>query len=141
MDNRVVWAPPALLAVISWVLAPAFAAVAVVFGLGGDAAGPLLFAVATLAAVAFGCYTSFARPRLAADSTGLRVRTLGGRHDFAWGEVRAKVVTTRRLGRDVPTLEIDTGNKPPHLIVFGRLELDADPANVLETLDTLRPTL
>lgn len=119
----------------------AFAAVAVVLLLRGDAAGPLLFAVATVAALVFGCYTSFGRPRLAADSAGLRVRTFGGTHELAWAEVRAKIVTTRRLGRDVRTLELETGDRPPHLIVFGRLELDADPADVLETLNTLRPRL
>lgn len=119
--------------------AAVFAAVAVVLLFRGDTAGPLLFAVATVAALALGGYTSFGRPRLAADSAGLRVRTLGGTHAFAWDEVRTTVVTTHRLGRDVRTLELDTGDRPPHLIVFGRLELDADPADVLETLDTLRP--
>lgn len=139
MENRVVWAPRVALGVVAWVAGAVFAAMTVVLLIGGDTAGPLLFAVATLGAVAFGCYTSFGRPRLAADSAGLRVRTLGSTRDLAWGDVRTKVVSTRRLGRDVHTLELDTGDRPPHLIVFGRLELDADPADVLETLETLRP--
>lgn len=141
MENRVVWAPRVALGVVAWAAGAVFAAVTVVLLLGGDTAGPLLFAVATLGAVAFGCYTSFGRPRLVADPTGLRVRTLGSAYGFAWGDVRTKVVTTPRLGREVRTLEIDTGDRPPHLIVLGRLELDADPADVLETLDALRPPL
>lgn len=106
--------------------------------LSGDRAGPLLLAVATIAAIAFASYTGFARPRLAADHTGLRVRTLAGTHSFGWPEVSATLVTTRRLGRDVPTLELDTGDRSPQLIVLGKLELDAEPADVLDELNALR---
>lgn len=133
------WAPTRLLSLLAWALSAACAAVSVLRVLNGDRAGPLLFAVATLLVAAFACYTSFARPRLAADRSGLRVRTLTASHDIAWGEVVTRTVTTHRLGREVRTLELDTGDRPPHLIVLGRLELGADPTDVLETLDALRP--
>lgn len=137
MDNpRASWAPSPVLAGLGWLLTAACAVLAVVFGLAGDGPGAVLFAVLALVAALLACYTSLARPRLAADTDGLRVRTMGGAKRFAWPEVRVRLVTTRRLGRDVGTLELEAGET---LLILGRLELGADPYDVLETLDTLRP--
>lgn len=134
-DDVVSWAPRPLLGAVFWVSAAAFAVLAVLTLLAGNNTGPILLGLAALATAALGCYTSFARPRLAADRTGLRIRTLLGTHDFGWAHVTAKVATTRRLGREVHTLEIDTGEHAPHLVVLGRLELDAEPADVLEAIN------
>lgn len=139
MENHVAnWGPRPLLAALGWIFAIVSAVLAVLLSLNGDQAGPLLLAVATLAAIAFASYTSFAKPRLRADRTGLRVRTLKGAYSFDWQEVTVELVTTRRLGRDATTVEIDTAPRAPHLIILGRLELDADPADVLEVLNDLR---
>lgn len=139
MENRSEsWAPQRILCVIGCIAAVVFAGVGVLLLAGGDRAGPVLLGVATLAALALACYTGLARPRLAADNTGIRLRTLAGTHDFSWHEISASVASTRRLGRDVATLELDSGERPPHLFVLGRLELNAEPADVLDTLNELR---
>jgi hypothetical protein len=52
-----------------------------------------------------------------------------------------RVLRVRRLGRDSSLLEIDTQNADgdEHLLVFGRLDLDADPEDVAVGLLELRP--
>ena len=75
------------------------------------------------------------RPRLAADATGLRVRTLHGTHELAWPDTLTLLRSTKRLGRDSKTLEISSGDQ---LFVFGWLELGTDPADVLDELNRLR---
>lgn len=139
MDNRVEsWAPARSVAVVAWSFAAVCLLATALLLVSGDSAGPILLGTATIALVALACYTTFARPRLAADHAGLRVRTLAGIHRFGWSEVAVRLATTRRLGREVTTLEIDAAEHDPPLIVLGRLELDADPADVLSALDELR---
>lgn len=124
---------------LAWLLAAVFLTTAAVLLLHGDKPGALLAALATLASIAVGSHTSLARPRLAAGKSGIRIRTLGGSYEFAWDEVEIRAAATQRLGRSSNTLEIDTGDRPPHLVVFGRFELDAEPAEVIDTLQDLRP--
>nr|MBA3524743.1 PH domain-containing protein [Geodermatophilaceae bacterium] len=52
-----------------------------------------------------------------------------------WPVVLVRVRPSRRLGVVVHTLEIDVGDE---LVVFGRRELGAAPADVAEVLDALR---
>ena len=125
-------------AILSWLLAFGLVMTVIVLFRHGDGPGALLTTGAVVGACAVGCYTSFPRPRLAADDAGIRVRTLGGSYELGWDEVEISTVTTHRLGRPSHTLEIDTGEQPPHLVVFGRFELAADPADVLDTLEELR---
>lgn len=94
------------------------------------------FAVAAVALAAVSLHGLLVRPRLTADPRGLRIRTATGKHDLHWPEVTTRVRTTRRLGRNAATLEIEAGEQ---LFVFGWLELGADPLDVLDTLTALKP--
>jgi hypothetical protein len=116
-------------------LATALAAGAVLSGRSGDLAGAVLFGLAALAIASFSAHATLMRPRLVADFTGLRVRTLGGAIKLGWGEARVRLHTTRRLGRDSVTLEIESED---HLLILGRLELGEDPRDVLDVLSALR---
>jgi hypothetical protein len=122
--------------VLTWVLAVVTAAWAVFVG---DPPGRVLLgAVALLLAVA-GVFTTVARPRLAADQQGLTVRGLTGTRRWTWAEVNVRLVRTRRLGRDVATVEIDAENAdPPALVVLGRMDLGVDPEDVVDELLALR---
>lgn len=122
--------------VLAWVLAAA-AAVAALFT--DDPPGRvLLWTVALLLALA-GVFTTVARPRLAADHDGITVRGLTGARRWTWAEVNVRLVRTRRLGRDAATLEVDADNaEPPALVVLSRLDLGADPEDVVDELLELR---
>jgi len=101
-----------------------------------DNAGTVFFALAAAALSALSLHGLLVRPRLSADPRGVRIRTSTGKHDLDWPDVTARVRTTRRLGRDAPTLEIEAGGR---LYVFGWLELGEDPRDVLDTLTALQP--
>lgn len=137
MDNSSAsWAPRPVLLVLGWLVAAAVAAGAVLSASADDKAGALLLGVAALGVGAFTAHGSLIRPRLAADVTGIRARTMAGTVELSWPETRLRLRTTRRLGRDGVTLEVDSAD---HLLVLGRLELGEDPRDVLEALGTLRP--
>jgi hypothetical protein len=126
-------ARPALLVTV-WVLALGTLLYAV---FTGDPIGRLVFAVATIGLIAFGLYGTIARPRLAVDSDGIEIRRLSGRQRLPWGSVRIRVATTRRLGRQVSLLELDTENDDDPdggLIVLGWLDLGTDAEEVAAVL-------
>lgn len=134
MDNSSPhWAPRPVL-VGTGCAAAVFAIVAAV--LAGDRMSTVFFTVAAVALTALSLHGLLVRPRLTADPRGLRIRTTTGKHDLDWPDVIARVRTTRRLGRDAATLEIEAGEQ---LYVFGWLELGADPRDVLDTLTALKP--
>ncbi|MFD9962889.1 PH domain-containing protein [Amycolatopsis sp. NPDC058986] len=136
MDNYPTsWAPQPGLVVATWLVTALLLVGAVVNVLTGDGSGLLLFALATVAVGAYAVHSSVARPRLAADAEGLRVRTFGGTHRLPWEGTRYRLRTTRRLGRDGVTLEIEYEDE---LYVLGRLDLGTDPHDVVEALDDLR---
>lgn len=122
--------------ILAWALTVAAAGWA---ALTDDPPGRVLIgAVAVLLALA-GLYASVARPRLSADQDGLAVRGLTGSRRWAWAEVNVRLVRTRRLGRDTSAVEVDADNaEPPALVVLGRLELGADPEDVVDELLALR---
>ncbi|MGH3451943.1 MAG: PH domain-containing protein, partial [Haloechinothrix sp.] len=93
-----------------------------------------------LALAAITAHALLVRPRLTADRHGIVVRTLSGSSRAQWAEVHARLASTRRLGRDVKTLELELGraDTEPHLIVLGRFELGAEPADVLDELERVR---
>ncbi|MBE8519154.1 PH domain-containing protein [Amycolatopsis sp. H6(2020)] len=103
--------------------------------LTGDRGGLVLFALAAVAVGAFAGHATIVRPRLAADAEGLVARTLGGTHRLPWAQTRTRLRTTRRMGRDGVTLEIEHDEQ---LYVFGWLDLGEDPRDVLDVLSTLR---
>lgn len=130
------WAPQPSVVVLAWVLAVAAGAWA---AFTDDPPGRVLLGTVALLLAFAGVYTSVARPRLAADQDGITVRGLTGARRWTWAEVNVRLVRTRRLGRDTATLEVDADNaEPPALVVLGRLELGADPEDVVEELLALR---
>lgn len=105
--------------------------------LGLDLAGLLLVGLAGLFLVGLAVADTAVRPRLAADPDGLTVRTVGRRLAAPWAGVSVRLRPGRRLGAAANTLEIDVGDE---LVVLGRRELGADPADVAQELARLRAT-
>lgn len=135
------WAPPATLVVLGWI-----GAVAALYWCvrgASEPTGRLLAGVTVLVLASAALFGSRARPRLTADRTGVAVRGLSTRTRFDWSAVSGvRLVHTRRFGRDMPSLEIDaraSGDTEDRLMVFGWLDLGADPGDVAEALATLRP--
>lgn len=122
--------------VVGWIGAAVAAAGSGYLALTSDRPGAVFFGVAAVALAAAAAHGSFVRPRLAADLHGVRIRTLTGAQRWSWPQVRVRVSTTRRLGRDVDVLEVEAEDL---LLVLGSLELGADPRDVLDELMGLRP--
>jgi hypothetical protein len=130
------WAPRVELAVLAWVLAVAAGTWAV---FTDDAPGRLLLGAGALVFALTGLFCSVARPRLTADSTGVTVRGLTGSRSWTWSEINVRLVRTRRLGRESSMLELDADQaEVSDLVVLGRLDLGADPEDVVDALLTLR---
>lgn len=132
------WSPARGLVGVGW----AAAAVALVMTtLAGDSPSRLFGAVATIGLAAAALFGTLARPRLAVDDTGVSVRGLTGTRHWPWARVhRLRIVAHRRLGREVSMLEVDAvaEDGTEHLTVLGRIDLDADPHDVLTTIQSLR---
>lgn len=136
MDNYPTsWAPRQAVVVSAWAVTALLLAGVVADALTGDRGGLVLFALAAVAVGAFAAHTTVVRPRLAAGPDGLVARTLGGTHRLPWAQTRTRLRTTRRLGRDGVTLEVEHEDE---LYVFGWLDLGEDPRDVLDVLSTLR---
>jgi hypothetical protein len=129
------WAPRQAVVVSAWAVTALLLAGVVTDALTGDRGGLVLFALAAVATGAFAAHATIVRPRLAADTEGLVARTLGGTHRLPWAQTRTRLRTTRRMGRDGVTLEIEHEDE---LYVFGWLDLGEDPRDVLDVLSTLR---
>ncbi len=130
------WAPRVEIVVVAWGLAVA-AVLAAAFT--DDPPGRVLLAAVALLLALAAVFATVARPRLAADHAGITVRGLTGARHWPWAEVNVRLVRTRRLGRDAATLEVDADNaEPPALVVLGRLDLGADPEDVVDELLALR---
>ena len=131
------WAPPPALVGMAWVLAVAALAWTV---FGDDPRGRILTALATLGLLLFALFGTVARPRLAADADGVEIRRLLGRQRWTWGAVRITVSSTRRFGRTVHLLELDSADTDDEggLVVLGWLDLGTEPAEVAAVLRTYR---
>lgn len=130
------WAPKAELTVLAWVSAAAAGTWAV---FADDPPGRVLLGTVALFLAAAGLFGAVARPRLAADPRGVTVRGLTGSRTWTWAEVNVRLVRTRRLGRDTTAVELDADNaEVPDLVVLGRLDLGADPEDVVDALLDLR---
>jgi hypothetical protein len=130
--TRLDWSTPPALVAIGW-LATAGAVLWAV--LSDDPAGRVLVALAALVAAVLALHGTLARPRLAADSNGLTLRRLTSRRQWTWAEVNVRVVRTKRLGRQVSTLELDAEDD---LVVLGWLDLGTPPEDVADALRDLR---
>lgn len=128
------WAPRAELVALAWALGSAAAAAAVMMALAGDRPGMVLLGIAAVALLAAAAHGTVVRPRLTADDQGVRIRTLTGTTRVAWPDVWLGLAFTRRWGREVHVLELETD----HLMVFGWIELGTDPRDVHERLLALR---
>lgn len=136
MDNYPTsWAPQRNVVVVAWVLTLLLLAGVLWLAVGGDVGGTVLTGVAMLSVGALALHGTLLRPRLAAGPGGLLARTVGGAHRYSWTEARLRLRTTRRLGRDNVTLEVESGD---HLLVFGRIDLGEDPRDVLDVLTALK---
>jgi PH (Pleckstrin Homology) domain-containing protein len=132
VDNSASWAPRLALVVLGWVGVGLALAGAIGYQ---DQRGKLLFGIAALALALLAAHGTIVRPRLVAGRDGLRIRRLGREIRLDWSQARTRLRSTRRLGRDTATLEIEAGEQ---LFVFGWLELGTDPREVLDVLSTLR---
>ncbi len=143
-DRRVgEWSTAPALVVVCWLLTVTAAAwCAVLWNAGGDPAGGMLAGAATVGAAVAALFATRARPRLRADADGLTVRGLLRSQHHPWPFVTGlRVLRVRRLGRETSLLEVDTvgADGGERLLVFGRLELAADPEDVLPQVLALRP--
>lgn len=137
------WSPAPGLVVCGWFLTVAAAAWFVALTISGsDPAGRLLAGVATIGLAVAAAFATRARPRLRADADGITVSGLFRTRHHPWPLVQnVRVLEVRRLGRRTSMLEIDTvtADGDERLLVFGRLELAADPEDVVPQLLALRP--
>jgi hypothetical protein len=124
--------------VLTWAVAALLLVGVVTDLVFGDGKGAVLLGVAMVAVGGFALHWSLVRPRLAVDAEGLVARTLGGTHRLPWAETTTQLRTTRRMGRDGVTLELEYGDQ---LYVFGRLDLGEDPRDVMDVLSALRGAL
>jgi Bacterial PH domain len=114
------------------------AVVALLLALVTDPAGRVLFGIAAAGLLALVTADLLLRPRLAADATGLRLRTLAVRRSVPWSAVeRVEVDERDRYGLSARTLEVDAGET---LVVLGRRGLGADPRDVADALARIRYT-
>ena len=126
-----------------WSPRPAGTAVAILAGLVvlllallADPAGRLLLGLAALGLLAVGVADLLLRPRLAADRTGVQVRTLASRHRLPWSAIqRVAVDEHTRYGLTSRTLELEAGEL---FVVLGKRALGADPRDVADTLARIR---
>ena len=108
-----------------------------------DAAGRVLVGTAALLALGLALRDGLARPRLSAGPGGVQVRTWTARRHLPWRRLQVRVRSTRRLGLRGSALELDTATGPDDegvLVVLGRWDLGADPADVARALQALDPT-
>jgi len=109
--------------------------------LSDDPPGRLLESIAALFLGAAALFGTVARPRFAVSSTGVAVRGLLGTRHWPWSRVhRLRVVQHRRLGREIPMLELDAveDDGSERLVVLGRLDLGAYPDDVLRAVQAIR---
>jgi hypothetical protein len=138
------WSPSPGLVTLAWLIAVGAAGWFVALWVtGADPAGQLLAAAAAIGAAVAGVFGIRARPRLRADADGLTVGGLLRPRHFPWPFVTdVRVLRYRRLGREVSLLEIDTvtASGDEKLLVFGRIDLAADPEDVAPALRAARPS-
>ena len=138
------WSPSPGLVVCAW-LGAAVAAVGCTALLlsGADPAGQLLSGIATIGLLVGAAFGSRARPRLRADADGVTIGGMWRSRHHPWPLVRdVRVLPVRRFGLRGSLLEVDTVDPAgdERLLVFGRLDLAADPEDVAPQVLALRPT-
>ncbi|SHK79473.1 PH domain-containing protein [Pseudonocardia thermophila] len=137
------WSPPPALVATLWIAAAAVGTWTAALALSGaDAPGQLLGIVTASGLAVWAFWGTRARPRLLADPDGVTVRGFGAPHHHPWPLVQnVRIVRTRRFGLTSSLLEIDAvrADGTERLMLFGRLDLGADPEDVLPVLLAARP--
>ncbi len=137
------WSPALGLVVSAWLGAAVAAGLFVATVVdGADPAGSLLAGVAAIGLLVAAVYGSRARPRLRVDADGVTVGGMFRPHHHPWPFVQdVRVLQVRRFGRQTSLLELDTVNPAgdERLLVFGRLDLAADPQDVAPQVLAVRP--
>jgi hypothetical protein len=108
-----------------------------------DAPGRVLVGAGAVLVLLLALRDVLARPRLSAGPGGVDVRGWSGGRHLPWPGLRVRVRETRRLGVRGRTLELDTATGQDDdgvLVVLGRRDLGADPADVARALRALNPT-
>lgn len=132
------WSVPAGLVACGWV----FTAAAAAWWWTSPSSPDQLFTAVVACSLFVACLVgTLLRPRLAADREGVAVRGLRGTKRWSWPDVGVRVRQTRHLGRTTSALEIEVPEDATTggLVVLTRLDLGADPRDVAEELDALRP--
>jgi Bacterial PH domain len=134
------WSPP------TWDTA-ATAALGVLLALAvpfiADAPGRVLVLMGAVLLLVLALRDLVLRPRLSAGPGGVVVRTLTGRTELPWADLRVRVRESRRFGLRGRTLELDSSSDPDDvgsLVVLGRRDLGTDPERVARALWELDPT-
>ncbi len=135
------WSPSRGLVGLAWVGAVAALGWCVLVAATGDRAGLLIAAVTAVGLGLGALYGTRARPRLRVDGSGVTVGSLSAARHHPWTRVAdVRVLPVRRLGRTSTLLEIDVvePDGTERLLVFGRLDLDADPDDVAAVVRAAR---
>jgi Bacterial PH domain len=102
-----------------------------------DLAGRLLWAGAAVVLLGYVATDLIWSPRLAADATGVRIRSPFARADLRWDEIHSVTADVRsRYGLRSSSLEVDAGDL---LVVFSRRSLGADPETVAGLVQAMQP--
>jgi hypothetical protein len=110
---------------------------AVLAAISTDRSGTVLLALAALVLACYAAADLIWRPRLVADSSGLRVRGPGSSAVLAWTDVAAVRADVRmRHGLRSVALEIDAGER---LLVLSRRVLGTDPEQAAEIVRAFDP--
>lgn len=129
------WSPAAGLVALAWVLAVAALGWT---AFASDPGGRILTGLASVGLLLFALFGTIARPRLAATAEGVEIRRLLGRQSWPWRSVRINVTVTRRFGRKVSMLELESeptnADDDGTLVVLGWLDLGTEPEEVAAAL-------
>jgi hypothetical protein len=102
-----------------------------------DAAGRILFGLATIVLVGYAVTDVVYSPRLVAAPDGLHIRTPTLRGHFPWNQVHeVRADSRQRAGLRLVTLEIDVAES---LAVFSRRALGTDPETAEREIRLVRP--
>lgn len=135
---KAAWGPKPAVLTVGALVSALSCALSVYFALTGDNRGAVLLGIVAALFTTATAHATLLRPRLAASTDGIAVRTMSGRRTVPWLELDARLMRGKRLGRDTLTLELDVAGEHPALFVFGELELGTDPRDVQEELERLR---
>jgi len=137
------WSPAPALVGAAWVgVVVATAWCVLLTTSDADPAGRLLAGCAALGLLVAALFGTRARPRLRVDADGITVGGFLRARHHPWPLVQGvRVLPVRRFGRDSSLLEVDTvtADGGERLLVFGRLDLGADPEDVVPELLARRP--